>query len=574
MAPGKNTRRKKNSAAAKAKNPKSAKPKYQRASRRSADPNSPGMRLRRFIEQTLREDPRLTLPGLLEATNAWARQGHTHLGYKLWTGERPFGPHYLGRLLQEAWAAKLASDELRRQARFFRENPDKDLDDLARDTRARLEALRARDAAKRERQARERAAKEERRKKAQAEREQKKRAERERRKRERKEGEQRAAEQARKRHAAALQHIVEFFAAAGINATTDGTSARVAGTVVTPSKAQVASRAKLDELIDRLVWTHHRDALLQSISRHLNHELRAVPGTNGWVLSDTRTPMVVIRATSAKAQSLPARSANYLTDGAHWRHLAEEIKTLRARDVRAEPRTRLRVFTELPPSLPAPIRDLALEASQQLRTERNLVFGHPVELQYADGTIRFDPLRQGSPHVELPVGWSRWSEDATAEVRIGGGRDPLHLSFRGEDDDSDVVHGWVLALVGYAQIVCREDLMDVLRPHPRSVTPAGPSSTRSPTPRTVAAPGRSPSMPGLKPIGRTARWISSYVAGHRRQLRPGHHASREARARAARVGIALRPGETWVSPHVRGVPPDAVLRFVWEAPAELQLAPA
>jgi hypothetical protein len=421
-----------------------------------------------------------------------------------------------------------------------------------------------------------RAAEEERRRKAKAERKEEKRAAKERRERERKERERRAEEQARKRHAAALQHIVEFFRAAGIDATTDGISARVAGAVVNPSKAQVVSRSKVDELIDRLVWSHHRDTLLRSISRHLDgaDKLRAVARENGWVLSHNRTPLVVIRATSAKAKSLPARSGNYLTAGADWQHLAEEIKTLRAREVRPASGTRRRIFTELPQSLPAPIRDLAIEASRQLRTERNLVFGHPVELQYADGTIRFDPLRQGPLHVELPVTWSRWSEEATAELRIGGSRDPLHLGFRGEDDDSHVVQGWVLALVGYAQIVCPEDLMDLLRPRPHSATSAGRSSRRATTPRKVATSQRSPSMVAFKPVGRTARWIASYVAGHRRRLRPGHHASPEARARAARVGITLRPGETWVSPHVRGVPPDAVLQFRWEAPAELRLPPA
>jgi hypothetical protein len=112
------------------------------------------MRLRRFIEKTLRADPGMTLPGLLDATNAWARQGHTHLGYALWPGDRPFGPHYLELLLREEWAAKLGSSELRRQARFFRENPDKNLDDLRSETQARLEALRAREAEKKERAAR------------------------------------------------------------------------------------------------------------------------------------------------------------------------------------------------------------------------------------------------------------------------------------------------------------------------------------------------------------------------------------------------------------------------------------
>jgi hypothetical protein len=245
---------------------------------------------------------------------------------------------------------------------------------------------------------------------------------------------------------------------------------------------------------------------------------------------------------------------------------------LRARDTRPGPPAGRRVFRELPESLPVAIRDLALEASEQLRTRRNLVFGHAVELHYADATIRFNPLQQGSPHVEVPVRWSHWSEDATAELRLSGAHDPLHLGFRGLDDESAVVRGWLVALIGYARIVCREDLIDLVRPHARAPMYVRSASSGRPKPRTVTASPRAALPGGLKPVGQTARWMATYVAGHRRRLQRGHQASREARARAARVGIVLRPGETWVSPFVRGVPRDAVIQFQWEGPVELQVA--
>jgi hypothetical protein len=383
----------------------------------------------------------------------------------------------------------------------------------------------------------------------------------------------------RERHARALAHLVGFFRAAGIEATSDGRAVQVSGARVTVSKAQAASRAKLDALIDHVVWSQLRDSLLQSVSRNLDGaaECRASAGTNGWVLSHDRTPLVVVRATSAKVKTLPARSGNFLTnEGAEWARVAEDMGQIRARDLTqpASPRAKRRVFIELPDSIPDELRTLALDASRQLRTERNLVFGHAVELQYADGAIRFHPLRQGALHVELPVSWSRWSEGSTAEVRIDGRRDPLHLSFQGDHDDDVVVRGWLIALVGYAQLVCREDLVDLQRPRPplgaQKRRPSGGLAPR----RELTATRDTRSGPGLRPIGVTRRWIASYVAGHRRRLRPGHHASPEARARAARVGIALRPGETWVSPHVRGVPPDALLQFHWEAPVELRFGDA
>jgi hypothetical protein len=563
MTPGKNAGRKQKSPAT-----RSAKPgaRARKPAKPAGDPNSPGMRLRRFIEQALRDDRSMAMPELLAATNEWAKQGHTHMGYKLWPGDRPFGPPYLGLLLREDWAAKLASPELRAQARFFRENPDKDLDDLARVTRARLEALR-------ERSAREQAEKRERKKQADAARAERERAERQQRERERKEREQRDADEARARRGRALQYIVDFFAAADIAASIDGQAVRVAGVSVSPSKAQVASQGKLDELIDSVVWEHHRDALLKSISRNLRgvHELRAVAGTHGWVLSHSRVAVAVIRATSAKVPAMSARRGNYLTDrNGAWDLLAQEIQIPTVDDLPTPALPKRRVFTEFPEGLPADIRELAHDATAELRTRRNLVFGHSVELQYAQGAIRFAPLLQDGTHIEAPITWSRWTKGAQARLRLAGKQDPLNLVFQGDDEDGAVVAGWALALVAYAQLVCREDLAELVRPQTRWTPPRVQRLGRPTRQFAPSTSGTAQSAWTFKPIGRTRAWIASYVAGHRRRLRPGHHASSEARARARRVGITLREGETWVSPHVRGVPADAVLQFQWEAPLALR----
>lgn len=563
MPPGKNARRKQ-----KASGGKRPSPPVRRPPKPPPDPNSPGARLRRFLEETLRADRGITMPALLDTANAWARQGHTHLGYALWPGDRPFGPHYLGLLLKEDWAAKLASPELRKQARFFRDNPDKDLDDLKLETRARIEALR-------ERRARERVEQAERQKQRDAERKAQEQAEKQRKLREQQERDKHAAEEARRRRERVLEHVVAFFTAAGLEVVRVGDAVNVAGSRISPSPKQERSRQKLDELLDRFVWDHHRELLLESIRRNLRgvHELRGVEGTNGWILTRGREPIAVVRATSAKAASLPAHPGNYLDDREpSWGQLAEELaqKTHASKPPAPElPRLKRRIFRELPDGVSAELRDLALDASAQLRTERNLVFGHAVELQYGAGAVRFQPLQEDGARVEVPMTWTRWAKGAQGRIRINGTEDPLHLVFEGGDVDSAVVDGWVVALVAYAQLVCREDLAEFVRP----------SSQRA-APRVQAPPRRGVSRPpsggaglrvagSFKPIGRTRSWIASYVVGHRRRLRPGQSASSEARIRAARVGITLRPGETWVSPHVRGIPADAVLQFRWDAPREL-----
>lgn len=508
------------------------------------------------------------MPALLDAANAWARKGHTHRGYALWPGDRPFGPHYLGLLLKEDWAAKLASPELRKQARFFRDNPDKDIDDLMLEKRARLEALRERHARKRAEQA-------ERQKQLDAERKARERAEKEREQREQREREKQAAEEALRRRERVLERIVTFFRAAGLEAVRVGDAVDVAGTRVSPSANQERSRQKLDALLDRFVWDHHRELLLESIRRNLRgvHELRGVMGTNGWILTRDREPVAVIRATFAKAASLPGHSGNFLHDHEPaWGQLAEELasKKLTVEPPSPElPRLKRRIFRELPDGVSNDVRDLALEASTQLRTERNLVFGHAVELQYGAGAVRFQPLREDGAHVEVPMTWSRWSKGAQGRIRINGADDPLHLVFEGADEESLVVDGWVVALVAYAELVCREDLAEFVRPSSQRAAPR----VQTPRRRGVSRPPSSGAGPrpagSFKPIGRTRSWIASYVVGHRRRLRPGQSASSEARIRAARVGITLRSGETWVSPHVRGIPADAVLQFRWDAPREL-----
>jgi hypothetical protein len=78
----------------------------------------------------------------------------------------------------------------------------------------------------------------------------------------------------------------------------------------------------------------------------------------------------------------------------------------------------------------------------------------------------------------------------------------------------------------------------------------------------------------LEPIGNWVRYSGAFVAGHRRRLTDGRRASKEARERARRVGITLRPYETWVRPHTRGVPDGLEMRFRWHAPAEMNFSDA
>jgi len=509
------------------------------------------------MAQTLRSEPRLDLAGLLDAANAWAQQGHEHLGFKLWSGPRPFGPNYVSRLLGEAWAEGLGSPQLHRQAQFIRENPKKTLTELEQEMGR--EARQRRDAQRRESA--------ERRKRERAERDRREREQAERREKARRAEERRDAEAANRRLHNALKHVVAFLNGGGVDAAVRDNSVVLADGPVRPPNGVLLSRAKLDRWIDALVWERYRAVLRRSVSAHLAaSDLGFATGSDGWIVSGEGAKVASVAATRAQARGGPTRRGNFLAPGEHWRLLADDLSAVAVPAPRQPKRRNVRLLSDLPDWLEPEVRDLAMDASRRLRTERNIALGHTVELQYDSGTIRFEPLRRGPEHIELPVAWSGWPEHATGELHVDGRRDPLPLRCSWEGGEQEVVPGWVWALAGFAELVCRPDLTDLSRSGAvtSSAGRLGASATSRPRERADRSAGTDRGR--LRPIGQTVHWIASYVAGHRRLLRLGHHASDAARANAAKVGIVLRHGETWVSPHVRGVPPDAVLQFRWDAP--------
>ena len=69
-----------------------------------------------------------------------------------------------------------------------------------------------------------------------------------------------------------------------------------------------------------------------------------------------------------------------------------------------------------------------------------------------------------------------------------------------------------------------------------------PATPHNPRPQQPPARGLTLSS-ALAPIGETARYAASYVAGHRRRLPEGGQCSEQARSAAAAVGIMLRERE-------------------------------
>lgn len=383
------------------------------------------------------------------------------------------------------------------------------------------------------------------------------------------------------RVARAVRWIVEFMTAAGVQCSVSESGIALAGKHIPLARTDTRSTRAIDAWIDAAISLRCPELLRSAVTAHLDVEgirLRAEDRRLA-IIVDNR-PLAVVRATSAKVEGLAARRGNYLAAGTHWNELQADIATARrpsttvqAQNVRshAAVTANVRRYSTFPSTVVDPLLTLVMNASSALRTERSLVFGHAVELRYAAGTLRFAPLEAHGTSVRCPFTWAHNGARLDGRLVLTSLRDPVLLETADQLPDTELAQAWTSALLAYADLTCNPRTAPAAseplsRPSPTGRAHA--TSPRSIADRTVATAGQLAST-ALTPVGRTTDWIASYVAGHRRRLRPGQQASREARQRARQVGIALSPGETWVSPHVRGVPPDAVLVFRWSPPEAL-----
>lgn len=273
-------------------------------------------------------------------------------------------------------------------------------------------------------------------------------------------------------------------------------------------------------------------------------------------------------------------SGNFREPGTHWAKLKSALETrierLRRSSSAASAKTRsspkrstappLRILSEFPGTLTGAMRQEALDASHRLAVERSLVFSHPVLIQTPAFAVQFAPLL-GSPDLEQRFllrhseGWTFSGGLLLAPQRI-----PTPLAFRQAfTDERNVAVVWHAALTAYAELTCLAPEAVTSEPTERRRDVRGTSSGRGKRTdrRLTRRVGSVTFSAALVPSAETSAFLASYVAGHRRLLPAGQNASSDAERRAAAVGLFLRAGETWVQPHARGVPDDAVLRFTW-----------
>lgn len=190
------------------------------------------------------------------------------------------------------------------------------------------------------------------------------------------------------------------------------------------------------------------------------------------------------------------------------------------------------------------------------------------------GELTLLPIAGPESRLVVPFRLSKGTETVKGELLLED-RDPLPVRVGEGVADEDAIPPWTCALLGFADATCIA--FDLAEPAARRelARPRWPprSSASRRRPSAPALPGK-PRWPSyLEPVGHTIRYVNSLVRGHRRRLPYGHTASDAQRDLARRIGIILRPNETWVPPHTRGhgLPDGTERRFVWHAPAELKL---
>jgi hypothetical protein len=95
---------------------------------------------------------------------------------------------------------------------------------------------------------------------------------------------------------------------------------------------------------------------------------------------------------------------------------------------------------------------LCLEASERIRTGRNVAFSHPVDLQSEGFGVRFLPLEGRVPPLRVPFEVHVGREDEVlGYLRLWTG-DPLNLVFQRQPGREDEVRVWAIVLLAFADL--------------------------------------------------------------------------------------------------------------------------
>lgn len=389
--------------------------------------------------------------------------------------------------------------------------------------------------------------------------------------------------------------LLAFFRAAGVDAKlVEGMCLRIDGSQ-THSLAYLPPPETLEwqTIVDEIALKYVGGKFIKAVedNARFGDGLRALlrQHERGFAIMRDDVQLAIIHATRAQIPHRGVIYANFLMPGPHWQKVADVLHSAEAelmaewkREQEAKGaaeaaaavaeaerrRTAMqRRIDQLPHDLAPELIDACLVASRRIRLERQVAYERPVVLECDVGELTLLPITGTESRLLLPFRLSRGTETLKAKLVLGD-HDPLPLLIGEDVAREDAITAWTCALLGLADATCLELELAERRGSARPRLPPSSACHHHPSTRTLSQRRHWPGH--LKPVGLWTRYNGSFVAGHRRRLHDGWTATEEARDRARQVGIVLRPDETWVQPHTRGIPDDIEMRFLWHAPAELR----
>lgn len=386
--------------------------------------------------------------------------------------------------------------------------------------------------------------------------------------------------------------LIEFLRAAGTDARIGSTGYLFIDGSQIESLTEVAppETAEWLNMVNEISLTYLRSRFTEMVDRHAR-----IAAEIGAALVPRERGVAIMRGDERLGGIYPAYASipdqqiiygNFLTAGPHWQQVADALSDAEARraakakkaEARKEARSKRRKasrqmpINQLPDDLNPKLLAACLDASRRIRLERRLDYGDtPVVLDHDAGELTLLPVTGPPNRLLVPFRLSNGTKDITGELILNG-RDLLPVRINGDATRQDGIAAWICALLGFADATCinffpaeQATRHALSRPRRRPRTSA---SRPRPPARILPIGHRWPSY--LEPADRhTARYVDSLVRGHRRRLPQGQTARDDALDRARQIGIILRPGETWVQPHIRGrgLTHGSNLRFLWHAPA-------
>ncbi len=395
-----------------------------------------------------------------------------------------------------------------------------------------------------------------------------------------------------------VDRLFAFFRAAGVSVEVGRQGALwINGSQTRPLRWILSSPQTLDwdNVIDEMALKHVSDKFIKAVADNarFGEGLRAFlrPRERGFAIMRDDFRLAMIHATHANIRHREVIHANFLKAGSHWQKVADvlhgaeaELGAKRKHVQEAKPvakataavaeaeRRRVvarRRIDHLPSGLDPALIAACLDASRRIRLDRQVAYERPVVLECDLGELMLLPIAGTITRLVAPFQLNKGTETVKGELLLGD-HDPLPVLMSEEVAQEDTIAAWTCALLGLAAATCIElqSAEPVARRAPTRPSPHSPLSVPHHRP-TQTVPRKSPWPGHLEPVGSWTQYKGSFVAGHRRHLHDGQTASDEARDWARQVGIILRPSETWVRPHTRGVPAGIEMRFVWHTPAEL-----